>query len=147
MKNILAVIVSLLITMSICTNCRFAPKQNNGDTIAASIFNPPDKQAADSAQDANAFGNEAEKDSVDIFYIGSGSDRKHLQLVSYPGRRDTTVYGKVKNLKVTGSADYGHVVRVEFLRSERGDSLVSRVTEVAIEELQQNDSLRHASRK
>ena len=70
------------------------------------------------------------KDSTDIFFVGEGSTKQNLQLVSYPSKRDTTTYYKAKHLKVTGNADFGHVVRIGFYHLPSGDSIVTSVTEV-----------------
>lgn len=70
------------------------------------------------------------KDSADIYYVGDGSNRQFLQLVSYPSKRDTLVYGKTRHVKVKGSADFGRVVRVRFYLLNGTDSLVSGVEEV-----------------
>ena len=70
------------------------------------------------------------KDSLDIFYIGSESNKTTVQLVSYPSRRDTAVYGKSRHIKLSGNADFDHIVRARFWVSPGGDSLVTRLEEV-----------------
>lgn len=114
--------------------CKMAPKDNPGDTVAASEFYPPDT-AALARQAAKARKNAPVKDSTDIFVVGEGSTRRQLQLLSYPSRRDTLLFGKARHMRVSGSADYGHVVRVSFYVAH-GDTLVQRVEEVEPEALQ-----------
>lgn len=108
--------------------CKMAPKDNPGDTVAASEFYPPDT-AALARQAALARKAAPVRDSADIFFVGEGSTRRQLQLLSYPSRRDTLTFGKARHLRVKGSADIGHVVRVAFWVSQRGDTLVQRVEE------------------
>jgi hypothetical protein len=125
---------SLLLIMtgmiaSLFTSCKMAPKQDPGDTVAASVFAPIDtaalhrKQRAEQARLRNA------KDSIGIFYIGAGSTEKKIQLISYPSQRDTLIYSKARHMKRSGSTDVGHVVRVTFYVS-RGDSLVQGLEEI-----------------
>lgn len=112
------------------TSCKMAPKQDPGDTVAASVFAPIDtaalhrKQRAEQARLRNA------KDSINIFYIGAGSTDKKIQLISYPSQRDTLTCSKARHMKRSGSTDAGHIVRVKFYVS-RGDSLVQGLEEVA----------------
>lgn len=115
------------------TACKMAPKNDPGDTVAASEFYPPDT-AALARQAAKARQSATVKDSADIFYVGEGSTRRQLQLLSYPSRRDTLSFGKARHMRVSGSADYGHVVRVSFYVSH-GDTLVQRVEEFKPDEL------------
>jgi hypothetical protein len=111
------------------TSCKMAPKDDPGDTVAASVFAPIDtaalhrKQRAEQARLRNA------KDSIDIFYIGAGSTDKKIQLISYPSQRDTLTYSKARHMKRNGSTDAGHIVRVKFYVS-RGDSLVQELEEI-----------------
>ena len=72
-------------------------------------------------------------DSVGIYYIGSGSSKEKLQLVSYPSRRDTFEYGKTRHVKVKGCADINHVVRVDFYLFNGKDSLVKAVEEFSLQ--------------
>ena len=114
------------------TSCKFAPKQDDGDTVAASVFYPEDTTTVHVKKARN--GTTAGKGSVDsvgMYYIGSGSDKNNIQLVSYPSRRDTSVYGKTRHVKVKGCADIGRVVRVDFYLLNGKDSLVKYVEEVA----------------
>lgn len=108
---------------------RWLPVDNPGDTVAASVFAPPDTAAINRKARAEAAKLARAKDSVDIFYIGSGSTKQRLQLVSYPSRRDTLEYGKARHIKRSGSTDVGSVVRVGFWVSD-GDSLVKSVEEL-----------------
>ena len=110
-----------------------APKNDPGDTVAASEFYPPDT-AALARQAAKARQSATVKDSADIFYVGEGSTRRQLQLLSYPSRRDTLSFGKARHMRVSGCADYGHVVRICFYVSH-GDTLVQRVEEIKPDEL------------
>lgn len=111
------------------SSCKMAPKQDPGDTVAASVFAPVDtaalhrKKRAEKARLANA------KDSIGIYYIGPGSTDKKIQLISYPSQRDTLLYSKARHMKRSGSTDIGHIVRVKFYVS-RGDSLVQGLEEV-----------------
>ena len=65
-----------------------------------------------------------------IYYIGSGSTKDIIQLVSYPSRRDTMIYSKTRHVKVKGNADINHVVRVDYYLLNSKDSLVKYVEEV-----------------
>lgn len=114
--------------------CKMAPKDNPGDTVAASEFYPPDT-AALARQAALARKAAPVKDSIDIFFVGEGSSRRQLQLLSYPSRRDTLSFSKARHVRVKGNADIGHVVRVAFWISQRGDTLVQRVEEIVPENL------------
>ena len=111
------------------SSCKMAPKQDPGDTVAASVFAPIDtvalhrKQRAEKARLANA------KDSIGIYYIGPGSTDKKIQLISYPSQRDTLLYSKARHMKRNGSTDVGHIIRVKFYVS-RGDSLVQGLEEI-----------------
>ena len=108
------------------TSCKMAPSSDPGDTVAASVFAPLDTAAINRKARAKAAMLAKAKDSVDIFYIGSGSTKQRLQLVSYPSRRDTLEYGKARHIKRSGSTDVGSVVRVAFWVSGT-DSLVKSV--------------------
>lgn len=110
------------------SSCHMAPKDNPGDTVAASAFEPIDTAAVNAKQRAYAKLHPV-KDSVDIFYVGEGSTKSKLQLVSYPSKKDTLLYSKARHMKKNGNADFGHVVRVKFYISH-GDSLVNSVEEV-----------------
>lgn len=118
----------MTVVVTVQTSCRMASKDNPGDTVAASAFAPVDTAALNRKARA-ARQNVTVKDSVDIFYVGDGSTKGGLQLVSYPSRRDTVVYGKTRHMRKSGNADFGHVVRVKLWISDKGDTLVRRVDE------------------
>ena len=133
MKKLMLVLPALLLAavLGMTTSCRFARQYHDGDTVAASVFEPEDTSAAavrkrDTLQKAQA----ALVDSVGMYYVGTGSTRQFLQLVSYPSRRDTLVYGKTRHVRVKGSADFNNVVRVKFYLLNGKDSLVSEVEQV-----------------
>ena len=130
MKKIFIFVILCIAAMTVSTSCKMAPSDNPGDTVAASVFKPvdPSTHAAKSKNDTANIKNI--KDSTDIFFVGEGSTKQNLQLVSYPSKRDTTTYYKAKHLKVTGNADFGHVVRIGFYHLPSGDSIVTSVTEV-----------------
>ena len=109
--------------------CRISPPCDDGDTVAACEFEPEDTAAK--AQPVRAV-QTAVTDSVGIYYIGDGSTCTHLQLVSYPSRRDTVVYGKTLHVRVKGSAAFGSVVRVQFYLLNGRDSLVRAVEELTL---------------
>jgi len=134
MKKILYFVTALVAattSITTATSCKFAPDQNDGDTVAASEFYPEDTAAAHAKKTAkNAATQKAIVDSVGIYYVGSGSTKDQIQLVSYPSRRDTLLYSKTRHVKVKGSADIDHVVRVQFYLQNGKDSLVKYVEEV-----------------
>lgn len=134
MKKILYFVAALVFattSITTTTSCKFAPDQNDGDTVAASEFYPEDTAAAHAKKAAkNAAAQKAIVDSVGMYYVGSGSTKDKIQLVSYPSRRDTLLYGKTRHVKVKGSADIDHVVRVDFYLLNGKDSLVKYVEEV-----------------
>ena len=133
MKKILYLVAALVATTFITTtstSCKFAPSQDNGDTVAASEFYPEDTAAAHAKKVAKNTAQKTIVDSVGMYYIGSGSTKDKIQLVSYPSRRDTLIYGKTRHVKVKGSADIDHVVRVDFYLLNGKDSLVKYVEEV-----------------
>ena len=127
MKKLLLFAYICAAAIGVTTGCRFAHEEPLGDTVAASVFAPEDTAAIKKKQKAKITA--TVKDSADVFYIGGGSDRQILQLVSYPSRRDTFCYGKTAHIKVEGSADTGRVVKVAFYVMASGDSLVSKVME------------------
>lgn len=133
MKKLLYMVAAIIATTFITTttSCKFAPDQNDGDTVAASEFYPEDTASLHAKKTAKtAAAQKAIVDSVDMYYIGSGSTKDHLQLLSYPSRRDTLIYGKTRHVKVKGCADIDHVVRVQFYLLNGKDSLVKYVEEV-----------------
>lgn len=120
---------STLVTTT--TSCKFAPNQHDGDTVAASDFYPIDTSAVHAKKMAKtAAAQEAIVDSVGIYYVGSESNKDIIQLVSYPSRRDTMIFGKTRHVKVKGNADINHVVRVDYYLLNGKDSLVKYVEEV-----------------
>lgn len=121
--------IGLFVLAMLPSSCKMAPKDNPGDTVAASVFAPPDT-AAINRKARLAKKNAPVKDSTDIFYIGDGSTKHELQLVSYPSKRDTVVYSKARHIKKSGNADYGHVVRVKLWMTSKGDTLVQAVEEL-----------------
>lgn len=138
MKKIFFMLPLILVAMIVgmLTGCRFAQSCKDGDTVAASEFEPADTSNAkhsvnDTLKKDSSF--KAVVDSVGIYYVGTGSTKQFLQLVSYPSRRDTLVYGKTRHVKVKGSADYNNIVRVKFYLLNGKDSLVSAVEQVVME--------------
>lgn len=129
MKKLLIPAVAIFVLAVLPTSCHMAPKDVPGDTVAASVFAPIDTAALNKKARA-ARKNAPTKDSADIFYIGEGSTARQLQLVSYPSRRDTIVYGKARHMKKHGNADFGHVVRIKLWVSNKGDTLVQSVEEI-----------------
>ena len=137
MKKLLYMVAAIIATTFITTttSCKFAPDQNDGDTVAASEFYPEDTAALHAKKTAKtAAAQTAIVDSVGMYYIGSGSTKEHIELVSYPSRRDTLIYGKTRHVKVKGCADIDHVVRVDFYLLNGKDSLVKYVEEVDLKE-------------
>lgn len=132
MKKLLYLAIAIIATtfVSTTTSCKFAPDQTDGDTVAASVFYPEDTTTLHAKKAIKKAAQEAIVDSVGIYYIGSGSTKDRIQLVSYPSRRDTLEYGKTRHVKVKGSADIDHVVRVQFYLLNGKDSLVKYVEEV-----------------
>ena len=130
MKKIFIFVILCIAAMTVSTSCKMAPSDNPGDTVAASVFEPADTSAHVAKSKNNTANIKNIKDSTDIFFVGEGSTKQNLQLVSYPSKRDTTTYYKAKHLKVTGNADFGHVVRIGFYHLPSGDSIVTSVTEV-----------------
>lgn len=133
MKKIIYFVAALTATSFITTmgtSCKFAPDQHDGDTVAASEFYPEDTTAIHAKKKAKLTAMKAIKDSVGIYYIGSGSTKDIIQLVSYPSRRDTMIYSKTRHVKMKGNADINHVVRVDYYLLNSKDSLVKYVEEV-----------------
>ena len=133
MKKLLYMVAAIIATTFITTttSCKFAPDQNDGDTVAASEFYPEDTATLHAKKTAKtAAAQKTIVDSVGMYYIGSGSTKEHIELVSYPSRRDTLIYGKTRHVKVKGCADIDHVVRVQFYLLNGKDSLVKYVEEV-----------------
>ena len=131
MKKIFLFVLCGVAVMLASTSCRFARVDNPGDTVAAIEFDPTIGQKAHrshTSQDSTAM--QSAVDSTDIYFIGEGSSRQLLQLISYPSKRDTVTFSKARHIKVKGSADFGRVVRIGFYRLPSGDSIVKTVEEV-----------------
>ena len=107
----------------------FAAPARKGSTVIK-LVNGTELKA--SLQGAKAADTTFVADSVGLYYIGSGSTREFIQLVSYPSRRDTTVYGKTRHIRVKGSAEINNVVRVKYYLLNGKDSLVKEVEQVKI---------------
>jgi hypothetical protein len=105
-----------------------APSTNLGDTVEAKYFEPYDTVNHDTtaAKKLQAI----IEDSLDIYVIGPGSTASQVQLLSYPSCRDTMIYTKGRHIKVTGNADFYHIVRAKFRISETGDTLVTHLEEM-----------------
>lgn len=113
------------------TSCKFAPSQDDGDTVAASIFYPEETVVCDTGKTTkDSITSENAVDSVGMYYVGSGSTKELIQLVSYPSKRDTFIYSKTRHVKVKGCADINHVVKVDYYLLNGTDSLVKYVEEV-----------------
>ena len=108
-------------------SCRMAPKDNPGDTVASAEFYPPDTTQINCHRKSDSTAVAQRADSTDVFYVGEGSTRRELQLVSYPSRRDTVVRFKARHIRVEGRADVGSVVRITLWASHRGDTVVKEV--------------------
>lgn len=121
------------ITITTTTSCKFAPTQNDGDTVAASVFYPEDTTTSHTQKIVKNSTLKAIVDSIGIYYIGSGSTKDRLQLLSYPSRKDTLEYSKTRHVKVKGNADIDHIVRVDFYLLNGKDSLVKYVEEVEVD--------------
>lgn len=136
MKKLLYFVAILFATsiVTTTTSCKFAPNENDGDTVAASVFYPEDTTTHAKKQSKNASAQKAIVDSVGMYYVGSGSTKDRIQLVSYPSRRDTLLYSKTRHVKVKGNADIDHVVRVDFYLLNGKDSLVKYVEEVGVKQ-------------
>ncbi|HEY9550881.1 MAG TPA: hypothetical protein VIQ97_01225 [Prevotella sp.] len=130
MKKLLFLLIAgMAMSMAFVSSCKYAPKQELGDTVAASVFDIYDTARVPSKKPKNTL---AVADSVGLFVIGEGSTRQLLQLLSYPSRRDTAAYGKGRHIKVVGSAQIGNVVRAKFYVLPSGDSIVTQVEQVKL---------------
>ena len=116
-------------------SCRMAPKDNPGDTVASAEFYPPDTTQINRHRRTDSAVVALRPDSTDIFYVGEGSTRRELQLVSYPSRRDTVVRYKARHIRVEGRADVGSVVRIKLWASHRGDTVVKKVKVIPAENI------------
>lgn len=126
MKKLLFSIIAIVAAFGV-TGCRMAPSSDNGDTVAAKEFYPPDTTLIHKKRLAKAKALAQAKDSTDIFVVGPASNRQQLQLISYPSHRDTVTYGRTRHIRVTGNADVGRVVRITLWTTEKGDTLVKQV--------------------
>lgn len=124
MRRLPYVLLFLVVIGLFTVSCKMRPDQDLGDTIPESVFWPRQPKPITAPKVA------VKSDSVDVFYVGTGSTPVQLQLVSYPSRRDTIMAGKRKPLPVKGNADYGHVIRVTWHHVSPTDSVVSSVVEV-----------------
>ena len=86
-------------------SCRMVPKDNPGDTVASAEFYPPDTTQINRHRRVDSTVVTQRPDSTDLFYVGEGSTRRELQLVSY----------------------VGSVVRITLWASHRGDTVVKEV--------------------
>ena len=137
-KLLLSAIV--LVTASVCSvSCRMAPNEQLGDTLAASVFEPEDtmkgREVVEVEPDSAALEEAARAlasivDSTDIFVVGAETNRQWIQLLSYPSRRDTTLFGKGQHFKATGSTEPGTMVRVKFFALPSGTRIVTRTEQV-----------------
>lgn len=130
MKSILLIAACIVAMGFAVASCRFAPSPKLGDMVASSVFEPADTGLINKKTRAKVADTTIVADSVGLYYIGSGSTKQFLQLVSYPSRRDTTVYGKTLHIKVKGSAEINNVVRVKYYLLNGKDSLVKEVEQV-----------------
>lgn len=137
MKKILYFVAAIAATTLITTtgtSCKFAPEQQDGDTVAASEFYPEDTSSAHAKKMAKKTAELAAiVDSTDIFLVGSGSNKDMIQLVSYPSRRDTFIYTKTLHVRVKGNADYNHLVKVDYYLLNGKDSMVKYIEEVKLD--------------
>ena len=111
-------IATLTITALTTTGCRFAPKDDPGDTSSAAYKARHKKILA------------AGKDSTDIFYIGEGSNRRTLRLISYPSKKDTIEMKRKRHIDVYGRTDAGHIVKVIWEVTAQGDTVVTQLMEL-----------------
>lgn len=137
MKKILYFVAAIAATTLITTtgtSCKFAPEQQDGDTVAASEFYPEDTSSAHAKKMAKKTAEQAAiVDSTDLFLVGSGSNKDMIQLVSYPSRRDTFIYTKTLHVRVKGNADYNHLVKVDYYLLNGKDSMVKYIEEVKLD--------------
>lgn len=128
MKRLFFSILSFVLITFCISGCKMAPSNNNGDTVAASVFTPVDTARFHKLAVKE---HKAIKDSTDIFIVGNASDRHNLQLITYPTQRDTLTFARAHHIKVRGNADFGHIVRIKFYINGT-DTLISNVDEIKI---------------
>lgn len=133
MRKIFFLVLGIVLCAFASTSCRFAKSPELGDTIAASVFEPADTTLLNKKARVKAKSVATIVDSVGLYYIGSGSTKQFIQLVSYPSRRDTMVYGKTRHIRVKGCAEINNVVRVKYYLLNGKDSLVREVEQVVME--------------
>lgn len=128
----LVILLGMMFSVGI-SGCRLAPKDQPGDTVAASVFAPVDTAAL--ARKARAA--QARKDSVEgVYLIGPLSSRRRLQLIAYPQGRDTLLLKRSAKMVVYGNADHGHLVRI-LTDTIRGEVVVMQVAEVMLPQQEQ----------
>ena len=139
MRKLLLFAIVLIMACVCSVSCRMAPNEQLRDTLAASVFEPEDTtkgvEVAEVEPDSAALEEAARAlasivDSADIFVVGAETNRQWIQLLSYPSRRDTTLYGKGQHFKATGSTEPGTVVRVKFYALPSGTRIVTRSEQV-----------------
>lgn len=138
MRKLLFFAIAVIFASMVSVSCRMAPNEQLGDTLAASVFEPEDTTTAVVAvaePDSAALEEVAQAlasivDSTDVFVVGAETNRQWIQLLSYPSRRDTTLYGKGQHFKATGSTEPGTVVRVKFYALPSGTRIVTRTEQV-----------------
>lgn len=124
-----AAAAAFTLAATVTTGCRFAPKDEPGDTVAAAVFMPIDTSAPSyKARHQKTLA--AKRDSADIFYIGEGSDRKILRLISYPSRKDTVEMKRQRHIEIYGSTEAGHLVKVIREVTAQGDTVVTQLMEL-----------------
>lgn len=125
MKRLFFSILSFVLITFCMSGCKMAPSNNNGDTVAASVFTPVDTARLHKLAVKEQ---KAIKDSTDIFIVGEASNRHNLQLITYPTHRDTLTFARAHHIKVQGNADFGHIVKIKFYITGK-DTLVSEIKE------------------
>ena len=139
MRKLLLFAIVMVIASVASVSCRMAPSNELGDTLAASVFEPEDtttvREVAEVEPDSAALEEAARAlasivDSTDMFVVGAETNRQWIQLLSYPSRRDTALYGKGQHFKATGSTEPGTVVRVKFYTLPSGTRIVTRTEQV-----------------
>lgn len=128
MRQLLICLSFLIVLPFFSVSCKMAPKDEPGDTVAASVFNPVDTAALNRKARKHVTAVPV-KDSTDIFYMGEGNAQRQLLLISYPSRRDTVHYVTTRHFKTTGNTEPGRAVRIKLWISDSGDTLVSRAEE------------------
>ncbi len=120
---IVAAMIAATTSIPTATSCKFAPDQNDGDTVAASVFYPEDTTTIRAKKAKTDSTQKTIVDSVGLYYVGSESTKEMIQLVSYPSRRDTLLYSKTRHVKVKGCADINGKFSIEVHDSEVAQAL------------------------